>query len=102
MWGRVVATATCSEDPKLVERARDDGHLRPDVEHTDMPILGLLAGTVSEWAGHVEPELWRRYVGLLLDGMRNRDGQPRLRVDALNEDQMDAAMHGWRPPGCPK
>lgn len=87
---------------KLVERARDDGHLRPDVEHTDMPILGLLAGTVSEWAGHVEPELWRRYVGLLLDGMRNRDGQPRLRVDALNEDQMDAAMHGWRPPGCPK
>ena len=84
---------------KLVERARNDGHLRPDVEHTDMPIIGLLAGTVSEWAGHVEPELWRRYVALLLDGMCARKGQKRLDVDALGEEQMDAAMRGWDPAG---
>ncbi|MGK2853696.1 MAG: TetR/AcrR family transcriptional regulator, partial [Microbacteriaceae bacterium] len=58
---------------KVVERARADGYLRPDAEHTDMPILSLLAGTVSEWAGHVEPELWRRYVALLLDGLRHRE-----------------------------
>jgi AcrR family transcriptional regulator len=86
---------------KLVERARDDGYLRPDVEPSDMPILGMLAGTVSEWAGHVEPELWRRYVALLVDGMRYREGQPRLRVDALEEEQMDAAMRGWHPAGNP-
>ncbi|QEM44621.1 TetR/AcrR family transcriptional regulator [Mycolicibacterium grossiae] len=84
---------------KLVERARDDGHLRPDVEHTDMPIVGLLAGTVSEWAGHVDADLWRRYVALLLDGMRQRDEQQRLPVDALSPDQMDEAMRGWRPTG---
>jgi AcrR family transcriptional regulator len=84
---------------KLVERARDDGHLRPDIEHTDMPVLGLLAGTVSEWAGHVEPELWRRYVALLLDGLRHRTDQRRLAVDALDEDQMDEAMRGWNPAG---
>lgn len=84
---------------KLIERARDDGHLRPDIEHTDMPIMGLLAGTVSEWAGHVEPELWRRYVALLLEGMRNRDDRHPLGVDALAEDQMDAAMQGWDPAG---
>jgi len=84
---------------KLVERARDDGYLRADAEPTDMPILGMLAGTVSEWAGHVEPELWRRYVALLLEGMRNRDGQQRLPVGALDDDQMDAAMRGWHPAG---
>jgi AcrR family transcriptional regulator len=84
---------------KLVERARDDGHLRPEVASTDMPIVGMLAGTVSEWAGHVDPELWRRYVALLLDGMRHRDGQQRLAVDALDHDQMDEAMRGWRPAG---
>ena len=84
---------------KLVERARDDGHLRRDAEPTDMPILGMLAGTVSEWAGHVEPELWRRYVALLLEGMRNRDGQQPLPVGALEDDQMDAAMRGWHPAG---
>ncbi|BBY48662.1 TetR family transcriptional regulator [Mycolicibacterium arabiense] len=84
---------------KLVERARHDGYLRPDVEHTDMPIIGMLAGTVSEWAGHVEPELWRRYVALLLDGMRQGDGQKPLAVDALDDDQMDEAMRGWHPAG---
>jgi AcrR family transcriptional regulator len=84
---------------KLVERARADGHLRPDVEPTDMPIISLLAGTVSEWAGHVEPELWRRYVELLLDGMRRHDGQKPLAVVALEDQQMDAAMQGWHPAG---
>lgn len=84
---------------KLVERARNDGYLRPDIEPTDMPIVGLLAGTVSEWAGHVEPELWRRYVALLLEGMRHREAQNHLDVNALNESQMDEAMRGWRPAG---
>lgn len=86
---------------RLVERARNDGYLRPDVEPSDVPVLSLLAGTVSEWAGHVEPELWRRYVALLLDGLRHREGRQRLPVDALNEAQMDAAMHGWHPAGTP-
>ncbi len=83
----------------LFERARADGYLRTDAHHTDMPILGMLAGTVSEWAGHVEPELWRRYVALLLDGLRHRDGQTRLPVDALDDDQVNTAMHGWQPAG---
>jgi AcrR family transcriptional regulator len=84
---------------QLVERARQDGYLRPDAEPTDMPILGMLAGTVSEWAGHVQPDLWRRYVALLLDGMRHREGRPPLPVTALCDDQMDAAMRGWHPAG---
>lgn len=84
---------------KLVERARDDGHLRPDVCSTDMPVLGLLAGTVSEWAGHVDPDLWRRYLSLLLDGMRYCEHQERLPVDALCDERMDQAMKGWRPAG---
>ncbi|MBU9764124.1 TetR/AcrR family transcriptional regulator [Mycobacterium sp. TNTM28] len=86
---------------ELVKRAREDGYLRPEVQSTDMPILSFLAGVVSEWAGHVEPELWRRYVELLVDGLRCRPVQQRLRVDALGEDQMDAAMRGWHPAGDP-
>lgn len=82
---------------KLVDRARNDGYLRADIESTDTPIIGLLAGTVSEWAGHVDPELWRRYVALLLEGMRHRPDQRPLIVDALDQDQMHAAMYGWDP-----
>ncbi|MBB2989624.1 AcrR family transcriptional regulator [Mycolicibacterium iranicum] len=84
---------------ELVARARRDGYLRPDVEATDAPVIGLLAGTVGEWAGRVDPELWRRYVGLLLEGMRRREHLRPLPVGALDEDQMHSAMHGWDPAG---
>lgn len=84
---------------KLVDRARSDGYLRADIAHSDTPIIGLLAGTVSEWAGHVDPELWRRYVALLLEGMRYHPDQKPLGTDALDADQMHAAMHGWDPAG---
>ncbi|MUL81664.1 MULTISPECIES: TetR/AcrR family transcriptional regulator [unclassified Mycolicibacterium] len=86
---------------KIVERARDDGYLRPDIEPTDMPILSLLAGTVSEWAGHVEPELWRRYVAILIDGMRYRSDQAPVPVGALDEEALDTAMRTWEPAGPP-
>lgn len=85
---------------RLVERAREDGYIRPDIESTDMPIVSLLAGTVSEWAGPVKPDLWRRYIAIMLDGIRRRPGQERLAVDALDDEQMNAAMRGWKPPGC--
>lgn len=84
---------------QLVERARADGHLRPGLSNTDMPIFGLLSGTVSEFAGHVDAELWRRYVALLLDGMRNRGDQAPLPVPALDDDGVEAAMRHWEPAG---
>lgn len=84
---------------KLVERARIDGRLRPELSDTDMPIFGLLAGTVSEFAGHVDADLWRRYVALLLDGMRYRSDQLPLQVPALDDDGVEAAMQTWEPAG---
>lgn len=84
---------------EIVERARADGYLRPEIRPTDVPILNLLAGTVTEYAGHVEPDLWRRYVALLLDGMRCRTGQGRIGEPALETEQMDRVMEGWQPAG---
>ena len=84
---------------KLVERAQNDGYLRPEISATDMPILGLLAGTVSEYAGHVGAELWRRYVAILLEGMRYRDDQPPVEVAALDDEQLETVMQTWRPDG---
>lgn len=84
---------------QLVERAQLDGYLRADLSSTDMPIFGLLSGTVSEFAGHVGSTLWRRYVALLLDGMRAREGQHPLPVAALDSDEIDVAMSTWEPAG---
>ncbi|AEF35174.1 MULTISPECIES: TetR/AcrR family transcriptional regulator [Mycobacteriaceae] len=84
---------------RLVERARTDDHLRPGLSDTDMPIFGLLAGTVSEFAGHVDADLWRRYVAILLDGMRYRGDQSPLPVAALDDEGIEAAMETWEPAG---
>nr|WP_211662814.1 TetR/AcrR family transcriptional regulator [Mycolicibacter kumamotonensis] len=84
---------------RLVERARVDGRLRPELSSTDLPLLALLAGTVSEFAGHVDAELWRRYVAILLDGMRDRSDQSPLPVAALDDDGIEAAMQSWEPAG---
>ncbi|MCV7066995.1 TetR/AcrR family transcriptional regulator [Mycolicibacterium farcinogenes] len=87
---------------KVVERAQGDGYLRPEVSSTDMPLLGLLSGTVSEFAGNVDAELWRRYVALLLEGMRAHVDQSPIPVDALDKDGLDTAMNAWEPAGPPR
>lgn len=87
---------------KLIVRAQSDGHLRPEVSPTDMPLIGLMTGTVSEFAGHVGADLWRRYVAILLDGMRHRADHGTVSVDALSDEALELAMHTWEPAGPPR
>ena len=99
--GRVDAGRT-RLDPvvtKLVERAQRDGYLRPEIRSTDAPLLGLMAGAVSEYSDGRSPDLWRRYVAILLQGMRCQPGLDRLPVDALTRDELQAAMYAWPPTG---
>jgi AcrR family transcriptional regulator len=55
---------------QLVARAKQQGALRPDIIPPDFPTLQLMLGAVTEHTG--QPELWRRYLALLIDGMRAR------------------------------
>ena len=87
---------------KLVGRAQADGYLRPELSSTDMPLFGLLAGTVSEFAGNVDAGLWRRYVAILLDGMRRHDDQAPIPVQALDAEALERAMQTWAPAGPPR
>ena len=99
--GRVDAGRT-RLDPvvtKLVERAQRDGYLRPEIRSTDAPLLGLMAGAVSEYSDGLSADLWRRYVAILLQGMRCQPGLDRLPVDALTRDELQAAMYAWPPTG---
>jgi AcrR family transcriptional regulator len=55
---------------RLIERAQADGSLRPDFTPEDMPLVFMPAGRVLDAAEDVAPDLWRRFLGLLLDGLR--------------------------------
>lgn len=83
---------------KLVARAQADGSLRGDVRKTDLPILQLMVASLIHQARDIEPDLWRRYLAIVLDGLRTRRDEPTpLAVGAPTEDELERALHGWRP-----
>jgi AcrR family transcriptional regulator len=78
---------------RVVERAVATGDVRGDLEARDVPMLGLMLSQVVEIGRDVAPDLWRRYLTLLLDGVRTRrDAPSELAEPALTPDQLDAAM----------
>jgi AcrR family transcriptional regulator len=84
---------------RLFERARAAGQLRADVQGPDAPVLQLMLGTVLDFSRELEPELWRRYLAIVLDGLRaRRDDASELPVASLDESQLDAAMSAWTAP----
>ncbi|MDQ3722151.1 MAG: TetR/AcrR family transcriptional regulator, partial [Actinomycetota bacterium] len=70
----------------------------PDVDPTDMPLLQLMLGSLSECTRGADPEAWRRYLGIITDGLRTRrDGPTPLERGPLSPEQTQSAMGSWRP-----
>lgn len=84
---------------QVVERAKASGALRADVEQFDIPMINMMLGAIADASRDVSPELWRRYLGVMLDGLRaERAGPSELTVPSLEMDEMDSVMQAWRPP----
>ena len=83
---------------QLVRRAQEAGDVRPDIALTDMPLLGLMLRQVVDFSHDIAPDLWRRYLTILLDGLRTRRAAPSpLSVPPLRPRQLDAAMSCHQP-----
>jgi AcrR family transcriptional regulator len=84
---------------QLVRRAQASGDLRGDIGADDLPIIQKMLTQVIDVAGEVSPDLWRRYLTIVLDGLRTRrEGPTELPVPALEHGQLETCMQGWRPP----
>ena len=75
---------------EIVRRAKRAGVVRKDLEQTDVGILIAMLCAVTEVAGEADPELWRRYLTITLDGIK--PGGSKLPVKALDEPTMRRAM----------
>ncbi|MFD1934966.1 MULTISPECIES: TetR/AcrR family transcriptional regulator [Nonomuraea] len=61
---------------RLLARAKEQGALRDDAVAADLPIIQLMVAAVTEHTGR--PDLWRRYLAVILDGLRARPGNADL------------------------
>jgi AcrR family transcriptional regulator len=63
----------------LVERAKAEGDLRRDIQPQDFPVLVCATAQAGLTVRSADPELWRRYLQILLDGLRADGCRGRLR-----------------------
>lgn len=86
----------------LVTRAQDAGDLRKDFRPTDIPLIAYMLASAAEYAGAVEPGLWRRYLAMIIDSLRPaRERTAALPVAALSpEDFARAAAAGGGSPSA--
>jgi AcrR family transcriptional regulator len=83
---------------RLVERAQAAGQLRGDLKQTDIVFIVFALTEAARLAQAASPGIWRRYLTLILDGMRpGREGVTPLPVPALLPGEMEMSMRQASP-----
>jgi AcrR family transcriptional regulator len=85
----------------LVRRAKQEGDLRRDLTDSDIGVLEIAALGTAEFTALADPAVWRRYLTIMMDGMRARPeagegGNTPLGHPPLDDEQIDACMVGWK------
>ncbi|MEV0712275.1 TetR/AcrR family transcriptional regulator [Nocardia aurea] len=78
---------------EIVDRAQRAGVLRPDWVLEDISFIAWAHIRIVEATSDVAPEVWRRHLALVLDGLRAPAAHP-LPVAPLTEDELMRALRG--------
>jgi hypothetical protein len=76
----------------LVQRAQRDGYLRKDVVTADFTIMEMMISSLGNANCPISPELWRRYLTIMLDGLVVSRNAPSSLHGTPDEDVLSAAM----------
>ena len=77
---------------RMIDGAKAQGRLRSDFELTDFPVVMGMVGSVAEHMGSVDPNVWQRYLEIIIDGLRQRSDLGPLPRAALTEAQLVTVM----------
>jgi len=80
----------------LIAHCQQAGVIRPDLTGSDMAIVQFMMAAVLEYTEQVEPGLWRRYLALVLDGLRTPSST--LPGTAPDEEKLAEIAERWKPP----
>lgn len=79
---------------RLVARAHATGQLRPDIEPADFGIVTHIINTVILASRDAAPDLWRRWLAVILDGMHTGPRRDRLPGPGLDSRQIERIIAG--------
>ena len=78
---------------KLVAKAKKQGVVRPDLDQTDLIFMQLALSAIMEKTRTISPDLYRRYLVMMLDGIRtDRASFTHLPVPPLTANETHDAM----------
>jgi len=77
---------------QVLQRAKDAGVVRSDFELTDLPMIQLAIGTIAESSRDVAPDVWRRMMTIVVDGLRADCARSELVSPALDQEQSDTVL----------
>lgn len=84
---------------QLVQRAKEAGALRADFEPSDVPMVLAMLTALLDAGREVEPDLWRRYLEIVIQGLRAEPTPPDpLATPALDAQQVPAVMSAFKLP----
>lgn len=79
---------------ELVHRAHSAGSLRADIGVGDIPLIPMMVGAVMDGARHASPELWRRTLAIIVDGIAAGPRTARLPGKPPEPDELAAILSG--------
>lgn len=83
---------------ELVERAQAAESLRPDVGPGDLEVVLSMLGGLMDASAAVAPDLWRRYLDIVLGGMRTTDPSDPLAGTTPTRGQLNQISANWQLP----
>jgi AcrR family transcriptional regulator len=81
---------------KLVDRAKEQGSLRPDFAPTDVAFIQTAMSAIMESSRDLSSDLYERYLTYVVDGIRFDRGLSELPRAALTSDRTHFAMTSKR------
>lgn len=79
----------------LLARAQHAGVVRSDLAGADVALIQFMVAALIEYTETVDPGMWRRYLALVLDGLRP-EGTPLPYPAPAPEGVTEVARH-WKP-----
>ena len=83
---------------RLIEQAQSDGYLRCDVVGADFSIVEMMISFIGSMTASAAPDLWRRYLTILLDGLVVSRSEPSALGEIPGETVMGEALHATHRP----